>query len=111
MKIGQKYLITTDNWFIAPDGEQYRSAFGTVHEIVNSEIALGLKTNAKSTNWYVLIGDMVLAGCQIHYAVRTNDVSFEPPYAEIDHDGKRHFAKCHMTRIYNADLSGFAAGA
>lgn len=33
MKLDTKYLITTDNWFTAPDGMQYRNVFGTVHGI------------------------------------------------------------------------------
>jgi hypothetical protein len=110
MNIGQKYLITCDNWFIAPDGDQYRAVFGTVHAIVSSEEALGIKTNAKSTNWYVIIGDMVLAGCQIHYATRTNQVSLAPARDFIDHEGKRNFVKYETSRIYHADLSGFIPG-
>lgn len=109
MNIGQRYLITTDNWFIASDGQTYRAAFGTVHGVVDSQEALGVRTNAKSTNWYVVIGDMVIAGCQIHYAICTNAVSFDPPVAEIDHEGKRFIAPSGMTRIYNADESGIAA--
>ena len=37
-----KYLITTDNWFYAPDGKEYRAAWGDV-EIVEDSF-LGLKT-------------------------------------------------------------------
>jgi hypothetical protein len=74
MKIetGVTYLITTDNWFIAPNGRQYRAAFGTVKGTLNDEEALGIKTNARATNWFISIGNMLIAGCQIHYAVRTN---------------------------------------
>jgi len=67
-----KYLITTDAWFYAPDGMQYRSAWGEV-EIVSDAI-LGIKTNAKSSNWFAKIGStekhIIIAGCQIHYACR-----------------------------------------
>lgn len=78
-----KYLITTDNWFFAPDGLQYRAVWGEVEIIEDSQ--LGLKTNRNSTNWYAKIGEegkeVVVAGCQIHYAVKcdkmpnTNDVA------------------------------------
>lgn len=68
------FLITTDNWFVAPDGKQYRAAWGKV-EVYSSEETLGVKTNVKSTNWYVIVGEpgnngkrVVIAGCQIHYA-------------------------------------------
>jgi len=67
-----KYLITTDNWFYAPDGKQYRAAWGEV-EIVEDNI-LGIKTNRVSTNWFAKIGDdkkyIIIAGCQIHYAIK-----------------------------------------
>lgn len=74
MKIetGVTYLITTDNWFFAPNGKQYRAAFGTVKGTLSDEEALGIKTNARSTNWFVSIGNLLIAGCQIHYAVKTD---------------------------------------
>ncbi|MBU2963363.1 hypothetical protein KO516_21555 [Citreicella sp. C3M06] len=110
MQIGQKYLITPDNWFFAPDRENYHAAFGTVHAVVDSEMALGLKTNRNSTNWYVVIGDMIIAGCQIHYAMRADRFNPKPSQAvEIDHDGKRLVTENAITRIYNADASGLTA--
>lgn len=69
-----KYLITTDNWFFAPDGLQYRGVWGEV-EIVSDAI-LGIKTNIRSSNWYAKVGTeenhVIIAGCQIHYAVKTD---------------------------------------
>ncbi len=110
MQIGQKYLLTTDQWFFAPDGESYRSVFGTVHALVDSEVALGMKTNRNSTNWYVAIGDMIVAGCQIHYAMRANSVNQAPSkHVELDHEGKRTIAENALPRIYDADGSGLNA--
>ena len=67
-----KYLITTDAWFLAPDGIQYRAVWGDV-EIVSDAI-LGVKTNNRATNWYAKVGSddthVIVAGCQIHYAVK-----------------------------------------
>jgi len=67
-----KYLITTDNWFYAPDGKQYRGVWGEV-EIVSDSI-LGIKTNVRSSNWFAKVGSkdnyVIVAGCQIHYAVK-----------------------------------------
>ncbi|QFQ87340.1 hypothetical protein F8A10_07830 [Paracoccus kondratievae] len=103
---GQKYLITTDNWFFAPDGENYRAVWGTVNAVVDAETALGIKTNRNSTNWYVSIGDMIVAGCQIHYAMRADGFDPKAPLAEVEHNGKRLLTKCGMTRIYDADASG-----
>ena len=78
MQIGQKALITTDAWFYAPDGRQYRAVFGTVKAVRTSEETLGVRTNARSTNWYVEIGNLTVAGCQIHYALRCDAVHTGP---------------------------------
>jgi hypothetical protein len=69
-----KFLITTDNWFYAPDGKQYRGVWGKV-EIVSDAI-LGIKTNVRSSNWYAKVGSennyVIIAGCQIHYACKSD---------------------------------------
>jgi hypothetical protein len=66
------YLITTDNWFIAPDGKSYRSVYGNVQIV--SDAILGIKTNVRSSNWFAKVGaednHVIIAGCQIHYAVK-----------------------------------------
>ena len=102
IKKGDQYLITSDGWFYAPDGRKYRAVFGTVHGIRESQSTLGVKTNAKSTNWYVVIGNMILAGCQIHYAVKTENVDFgkinDSYYSE---NGLKEFER--ESEIYNAD--------
>ena len=100
---GGKYLITTDNWFIAPDGDQYRAVFGTVHGISKDEETLGIKTNRSSTNWYLQIGNMVVAGCQIHYCIKTETVNIHPVMREIEHEGNLKIVRNSATRIYCAD--------
>lgn len=66
-----KYLITCDNWFVAPDGHSYLAVWGDC-ETVTAESALGLVPNRNSANWFVKVsnngGEMIVAGCQIHYA-------------------------------------------
>lgn len=100
---GKKYLITTDDWFFAPDGMNYKAVWGTVHGVKNTEDVLGIKTNARSTNWYVTIGNMVVAGCQIHYLIKSEKCNF----SDVEHEawdasnGIKQFKRsCH---IYNAD--------
>lgn len=73
LQIGRRALITTDSWFVAPNGSSYRAVFGTIRAVKTAEETLGIKTNAKSTNWYVEIGNMTLAGCQIHYGITTDE--------------------------------------
>lgn len=67
-----KYLITTDAWFVAPDGNSYRAAWGEV-EIIEDKF-LGISTNRNSANWYAKVGTednhIIIAGCQIHYACK-----------------------------------------
>lgn len=79
-----KYLITTDAWFYAPDGKQYKAAWGDVQII--EDTFLGLKTNRNSTNWFAKVGSeqkhVVIAGCQIHYAIKCN----EKPNTEVIED-------------------------
>jgi hypothetical protein len=50
LKVGQKALITTDQWFFAPNGDQYKAVYGTIKGVYDSQLTLGVKTNAKSTN-------------------------------------------------------------
>ena len=42
-ELNKKYLITTNDWFTAPAGEVYKSAFGTVTAIDSDQDTLGIK--------------------------------------------------------------------
>lgn len=83
--IGDKVLVTTDAWFFGPDGRHYRGAWGTLHGIASDSETLGVKTNARSTNWYARVGGVLIAGCQIHYAVECPQC---PPRAVDDFEVK-----------------------
>ena len=108
---GKKLLITCEDWFLAPDGQQYKGARGTVRSVSDSQAVLGVRTNAKSANWYVQIGCLLIAGCQIHYAVecaeppnfgRSPEAIWGPP------DGIREFDR--PTMIFNADATNTEEG-
>lgn len=76
IKQGEKYLVTTDNWFLGPDGQSYKAAWGKCY--INSTFEkLGFTPLRPSTNWFLSVGvegkEVIIAGCQIHYAVRCND--------------------------------------
>jgi hypothetical protein len=97
-----KYLISTDNWFIAPDGLQYKSAWGQV-EILTDEL-LGIKTNRNASNWFAKIGTernhIIVAGCQIHYACKSEEKpNINDVFEDIQFDGKFVTSK-RPTRIY-----------
>lgn len=98
---GQKMLITTDNYFFAPDGKQYRAAYGVCHGIQDAEATLGLKTNRGSSNWYVLLGNLLIAGCQIHYAIATDEVNLGPTNEYVFHEGQKMPYSC-PSQIYYA---------
>lgn len=102
IEIGDKAIITTDNWFYAPDGRQYKAVYGTVKAVRSSEDTLGIRTNARSTNWYVEIGNMTIAGCQIHYLVKSSSCNFDrvPDY-QADAQGLSEFMR--PSSIYDAD--------
>lgn len=68
---GGTYLITTDNWFYAPNGDQYRGVWGRC-QLVRAEDLLGRKPE-RSADWGVLVEDeLFVAGCQIHYVRKTD---------------------------------------
>ncbi len=102
LKVGEKALVTTQNWFLAPDGAEYRAVFGTIKGIHSDQETLGIKTNAHSANWYLEIGNMVIAGCQIMYAIKTND--YFPGDAIGWHSGEKGINIFNRPcAIYNAD--------
>ncbi len=98
-------LVTTDCWFTAPDGESYKAVYGKLIAIYTDEQALGVKTNSKSTNWYAQVGNMLLAGCQIHYAINCQDkyVNFGDTSCESTHEGKC-VKSTQKSKIYNANF-------
>jgi len=97
-----KYLITSDNWFVAPDGQEYRAAWGEI-EILEDNI-LGLKTNRNSTNWYAKIGSeekhVIIAGCQIHYAAKCNEPPSSQDTERTNEQGLKYF---QSNLIYRAE--------
>ncbi len=67
-------LVTTDSWFMAPDGREYKSVYGKLVGVFEDKEITGLKTNSKSTNWYLQVGTMIIAGCQSHYVINCNGI-------------------------------------
>lgn len=107
LRAGEKYLVTCDGWFYAPDGKKYKAVHGTCNGIENAEQVLGIKTNARSTNWYVIIGNMVIAGCQIHYVIQTDDYyQYDVTENCYGDGGMSKFTR--MSEIFDADSWGGA---
>ena len=104
INVGTNVLVTTQNWFIAPDGKQYKAVFGTVNGIHSDEDTLGIKTNRASTNWYVVVGSMTIAGCQIYYSIETDNCNFDyvQDYSTSADKGCVEYQS--PSRIFNANL-------
>lgn len=98
-----KYLITTDQWFFAPDGLQYRCVWGDVEIITDS--FLGITTNRNSTNWFAKVGTplnhVIVAGCQIHYAVSCEEKPNDGGVLDFDLTNCKSYTR--PTQIYIAD--------
>jgi len=100
-----KYLITTDSWFYAPDGQQYRAVWGNIQTL--EDTFLGIKTNRNSTNWFAQIGSdvnhVIVAGCQIHYAVKCPKIPNTDDILVEEYDAKEMKKHEVRTRIYIAE--------
>lgn len=99
---GKKYIVTTDNWFFAPDGYQYKAVFGEFDGFYDDKESMGIKTNRGSTNWYLKIGNVFIAGCQVHYAVESDTCSEVPPKESEWLDGKIVEDQTKRLLIYRA---------
>ena len=104
-QIGKTYLVTTDNWFYAPDGNTYKAVWGTLHAMHSDEETIGFKAQRPSRNWYMNIGNVLIAGCQIHYAIQCDKPAFKAPIQEATHEGKLVESTGTLSRIYNANVS------
>tara|TARA_R110002167_G_scaffold284737_2_gene489892 strand:+ start:21128 stop:21439 length:312 start_codon:yes stop_codon:yes gene_type:complete len=99
-----KYLITTDAWFICPDGDEYRGVWGDVE--ILEDLVMGIKTNRMSSNWYAKVGTkenhVIIAGCQIHYAVRCENEPKTDGCKSWDFSGGQYNEQITPNRIYLA---------
>lgn len=102
IQLGDNVLITSDSWFYAPNGLKYRSIWGTLNGIYDDKQFLGIKTNARSSNWYVQVGNHSIAGCQIHHVIKTDNAHFgEVDDVSYNHEGAATFKR--PSEIYNAN--------
>jgi len=76
--VGENVLVTTSGWFIAPDGKQYRAAWGKLYGVWESKDTLGFTPRGTHTNWYIEVGNMTIAGCQVLYVIKTDEVNTSP---------------------------------
>lgn len=80
--LNHNVLCTTQNWFVAPDGKQYRAIWGKLNAIHEAGKELGFIPNRSHANWFYEIGKTIIMGCQILYLLRCD----EKPNTEIVKD-------------------------
>lgn len=99
--VGMKVLVTTQSWFFGKDGVQYTAIYGTLRSVY-SATDIGIRPGAGNANWYVRIGDMNIAGCQILYMEQCDSVNLGDCNEEtsVNGDLKKY---TRSTRIYQAD--------
>lgn len=65
----QNVLITTDHWFLAQNGQQYKGVWGRA-KVCKAVDLLGFNPR-RSENWFVLVGEgdemLMVGGCEISF--------------------------------------------
>lgn len=72
--INKKVLVTTQQWFYAPDGIQYRAVYGTLKAVHEAGKTLGFIPNRAHANWFIEIGSMIIMGCQVLYVNQSDTI-------------------------------------
>lgn len=93
LELTKKYLVTTKEPFVAPDGESYRAAYGTVSAI----------HDAPDAPPSVVLGRIQIDLPEIVHAVQTETVNLTPPTREIIYNGAVVKTKAAITSIYFAN--------
>lgn len=101
--IGKKVLVTTQHWFTGKDGLEYKAAYGELKAIHTSQETLGFTPSRQNTNWFIEIGSIVIAGCQVLYLIDCPDPNLCPVKAWT-FSGEHGFKEYNRpSMIYNAD--------
>lgn len=87
--IGKNVLVTTEDWFIAPDGKDYKAVYGVLKGVHEAGKTLGFIPNRSHANWFLEVGNVTIMGCRVRYVVRTDE---RPPNTRslgwTTHDGE-----------------------
>lgn len=76
--IGRNVLVTCSEWFFAPDGQNYKAVFGKLKNVHKDENVMGFPVNRSHANWFMEIGGMCIAGCQVKYIIQTDECNIDP---------------------------------
>lgn len=108
--IGQKVLVTTSNWFYAPDGKQYRAVWGTLKGIHEAGKSLGFIPNRAHANWFVEVGDIIIMGCQVMYLIKSEqkpvtDYVKDWTYESTSEAGVKEYARPPVIWIAEGEIN------
>lgn len=80
---GKKCLVTFSNWFYAPDGQQYKAAWGIINMLIEKRTGVGFSANpvdelySKIGNNDIKIGDgdksLIVSGSMIQFVLECHD--------------------------------------
>lgn len=97
-------LVTTQGWFIAPDGKEYRSVYGKLKAVHEAGKTLGFIPNRSHANWFIEIGNMIIMGCQVMYFIQTDKVNLDKATHWTASDEKGIKEDLAPSKIYNANV-------
>lgn len=71
--VGENVLITLQDWFYCPDGENYKVVWGKLKSIKKVDDLIGFAPNRPNVNWLFEIGEMIIYGCQVKTIIKCKD--------------------------------------
>jgi hypothetical protein len=102
--INKTVLLTSQSWFYAPDGKQYKSVWGTLKGIHEAGKTLGFIPNRSHANWFIEIGNMTIMGCQVLFVVLCDKPEMGPVTDwTYEKEGGKAIEYERPTAIYIAD--------
>lgn len=109
--LDKNILVTTSDWFMAPDGIQYKAIYGKLTKIYNAKELIGFDPARQHTNWVYQIGSATIMGCRIMYAIEctippnmstVTDFNCEKAVPSINPAGHRSGEYERPSYIFNA---------
>jgi hypothetical protein len=89
--IGKNVLCTTQSWFVAPDGKQYRAIWGKLKAIHEAGKTLGFIPNRAHANWFYEIGETIIMGCEVLFVILSEEKPNTEKVTELSStDGKEY---------------------
>jgi hypothetical protein len=73
--VGEKVLITLEEWFTAPDGKQYQAVHGKLLAVRKTEDAPGFNPSRVRANWLYQFEGMAVMGHQVGHVIAAEEVN------------------------------------